>query len=515
MPLRFSFSQPVWRNPSTRRKDTSAGRIGIVVMLSVLVISTLGSIGIILYNTDSPTLSASVPPAWDRRKGKRKPDPWTAEQIRQPIGKRPGSLIPPSDQNQTNPPEAVSPPDAEAAAPAESFLPVRIPDAPSSPGPSLQSTVMRNVTQEETAPEQEISIRHITFRPENESEGERLLIQANRFFQPVVFGLEGTNPYGEHDRIVVDITGIPAIPSDIAPVVKKGRLVRDVRHHYYGKECRLRIVLDLAPAAGYEVSQTFFTEQNLYTLSVMEVKHPPITTKNVSTSRPGKSSEPAVPASVPSALSENAGYDTSGTQGSPLLRTTPRNLTENDIRSALLKHGFYSTCGIYNAEYCNPDGNYTNRYFDCLEGALCDEATGLMWEKGGSERPLTWDEAGSYIADLNRHRVGGYGDWRLPTIEELLSLMESSWQNGGLFIDDRFEAAPRTCWSGDIRGPGKAWKANFHLGYVVDSLTEERNWVRAVRTLEPALPGSTASPKSASASEEPRGGPVMADRGRK
>ncbi len=375
MPSRFSFSQPIWRNPSTRRKDTSAGRIGIVVMLSVLTISTLGSIGIILYHTDSPTFSVSDLPGWERREGERKPDHWTAEQVRQPIGERPGSIIPPSDQNQSNPPEAVSPPDAEATAPAESPLPVLTPDAPSRARPSLQSTAIRNVTQEETAPEQEISIRNITFRPEDESEGERLLIQADRFFQPLVFGLEGTNPYGEHDRIVVDITDIPAMPSDIAPVVKKGRLVRNVRHHYYSKERRLRIVLDLAPAAGYEVSQTFFTEQNLYTLSVMEVKHPPIKAKNVSASQPGKRSEPAVPASVPSALSANVGSDKTGPQDSPLLRTTPRNLTEKDIRSALLKHGFYSTCGIYNAEYCNPDGKYTNRYFDCLEGAVCDEAT--------------------------------------------------------------------------------------------------------------------------------------------
>jgi len=39
----------------------------------------------------------------------------------------------------------------------------------------------------------------------------------------------------------------------------------------------------------------------------------------------------------------------------------------------------------------------------------------LMWSKE-SEDMMTWDDAMEYAKNL---RLGGYDDWRLPTIEEL------------------------------------------------------------------------------------------------
>jgi hypothetical protein len=127
--------------------------------------------------------------------------------------------------------------------------------------------------QEQKIPEQAVVIQRVTLLPGNDSECDRLLIRADRFFEPLVFGMEGANPYGERNRIVLDITGVFALPFHIDPVIQKGRLVRDIRHHFYRGESRLRLVLDLAPAEGYEVTQRFYEEQNLYSLSIMEIKH--------------------------------------------------------------------------------------------------------------------------------------------------------------------------------------------------------------------------------------------------
>jgi len=342
-----------------------------------------------------------------------------------------------------------------------------------------------------------VQIRAITLRPPDGSGKERLLIQADRFFEPVVFGLEGANPYGEDARIVVDIPGARP-PAGEQPVsIRGGRLVRDVRTHYDDSTGKLRVVLDLAPAAGYAASQAFFEKQNLYCLSVTA---PPPQSERGAEERPSPQSAPAV---VPPDM---LAMHTPARRAAGPLRSRAAVLDEDRVRAMFQEHGFYSTCGIYNARYCNQEGDFANRLRECGSGLICDDATGLMWERSGSDQPMTWDEAAAHVRDRNRREAGGNDDWRLPTLEELLSLMERSWGDGGLYVSDLFDAAPRSCWSGDTRGDARAWKVNYHLGYAVDAPVEERNWVRAVRSIDPAstLAGGTPS------SSDPAETPVMA-----
>jgi len=37
---------------------------------------------------------------------------------------------------------------------------------------------------------------------------------------------------------------------------------------------------------------------------------------------------------------------------------------------------------------------------------------------------MTYEKVQAYIAQLNRANFGGYSDWRLPTLEEAMCLME-------------------------------------------------------------------------------------------
>jgi len=48
-----------------------------------------------------------------------------------------------------------------------------------------------------------------------------------------------------------------------------------------------------------------------------------------------------------------------------------------------------------------------------------DEATGLCWQNPVGSEPYTWDEAMSYCDGLVQ---GGCDDWRMPMIQELISL---------------------------------------------------------------------------------------------
>jgi len=68
------------------------------------------------------------------------------------------------------------------------------------------------------------------------------------------------------------------------------------------------------------------------------------------------------------------------------------------------------------------DANHTGnqpQYRDHADGTVSDLVTGLMWQKTPGEK-MTFDEAQRSASTC---RVGGYKDWRLPTIKELYSLI--------------------------------------------------------------------------------------------
>jgi hypothetical protein len=58
-------------------------------------------------------------------------------------------------------------------------------------------------------------------------------------------------------------------------------------------------------------------------------------------------------------------------------------------------------------------------YQDNGDGTVTDLNTGLMWQQTPDFTRYTYDEALEYVENLE---IGGYDDWRLPTIKELYSL---------------------------------------------------------------------------------------------
>jgi uncharacterized caspase-like protein len=165
------------------------------------------------------------------------------------------------------------------------------------------------------------------------------------------------------------------------------------------------------------------------------------------------------------------------------LRREPVDLSSEAVQTLLLEHGFYATCWTYNGDFCNPDGEFINNYKDNGNGTVTDRRTGLMWQKAGSPKLVTWPQADNYVKQLNKERFAGHEDWRLPTVAELASLMERSWLNVDLFLDPVFSSGEKYCWSADTKGVERAWKANFHLGFFLDFPMSEENSVRAVRTV--------------------------------
>jgi hypothetical protein len=55
------------------------------------------------------------------------------------------------------------------------------------------------------------------------------------------------------------------------------------------------------------------------------------------------------------------------------------------------------------------------------EGMYLDPQASLMWTIQDNGKNINWHEANEYAKQL---RLGGYSDWRLPTIEELEKLYD-------------------------------------------------------------------------------------------
>jgi len=115
---------------------------------------------------------------------------------------------------------------------------------------------------------------------------------------------------------------------------------------------------------------------------------------------------------------------------------------------------------------------------------VIDYATGLMWHQSGSSNSMQWDKAKQWVRDLNSRGYAGYHDWRLPTLEDAASLLESI-KRDGLYIDSVFSNNQEWSWTGDEYDSEAAWSITFGLGGVYrDDVVDDDNGVRPVRSIK-------------------------------
>ncbi len=123
-----------------------------------------------------------------------------------------------------------------------------------------------------------------------------------------------------------------------------------------------------------------------------------------------------------------------------------------------------------------------NDFKDNGNGTITDHATGLTWQKSGSPDYLYYKDSSGYIEGLNRNKFAGHSDWRLPTVDELKSLLMPKKQSNNIYISLIFNEKQRWCWTSDKRTSGGMWRVNFDLGSV--SCYHDLNYVRAVRSIQ-------------------------------
>jgi hypothetical protein len=148
------------------------------------------------------------------------------------------------------------------------------------------------------------------------------------------------------------------------------------------------------------------------------------------------------------------------------LRSQPRTLTINDVKTMLFKYNFYD-------KDFNEEGHFINDFLAHGDGTVTDRATGLMWLV---EAPAIKVEYGEYwsIDDVlkffNGNRFAGYSDWRIPTIEEIASILDP--KGDALLIPSVFRSPQsRVYLSADtrmdtLRGFRTHWMVYFDRGII-------------------------------------------------
>ena len=97
--------------------------------------------------------------------------------------------------------------------------------------------------------------------------------------------------------------------------------------------------------------------------------------------------------------------------------------------------------------------------------AVLDKETGLVWEKSPDTTTRVWANAISYAYSKN---VGGRGGWRLPTVEELRSLIDPTQSNPALPSGHPFTNVQSDYWSSTnyVHDASLAWVVRFGDGFV-------------------------------------------------
>ena len=111
-----------------------------------------------------------------------------------------------------------------------------------------------------------------------------------------------------------------------------------------------------------------------------------------------------------------------------------------------------------------------------------DAATGLQWQYGGSEFPLDWTGAHTFIDALNARRWAGHDDWRLPTVAELLTILRPPPTGTDYCLAPEFAPHHKRLWSCDRRTYTSAWYVSLEMGFVAWQDRTFANHVKAVRS---------------------------------
>ena len=152
-------------------------------------------------------------------------------------------------------------------------------------------------------------------------------------------------------------------------------------------------------------------------------------------------------------------------------------LSESNVKEMIIEKNFYD-------RDLNKNGKGINHnYIKDRNGEIIyDLETGLVWQQSGSDGYKNYKNAKNYIKRLNIDQFVGYHDWRLPTLEEAISLIQPFRSKNGLYIDPIFSGLQRWIWTSNNYSNNSAWVVSFSKGFCEFNRMVTFIYIRAVRS---------------------------------
>lgn len=153
-------------------------------------------------------------------------------------------------------------------------------------------------------------------------------------------------------------------------------------------------------------------------------------------------------------------------------------INDNEIEPLIKKWNFFD-------RELNPEGRFENCFVATEhDEIIVDLRTRLMWQSGGidigSIRHIQRE-----IGKTNEKKFGGYSDWRLPTMEEAMSLMSSKKNEKSIYLNSCFSKEQPFVFVDAQRKPGGYWFVDFKQGRAFwSSGTIPGGFGRLVRSLD-------------------------------
>jgi len=118
---------------------------------------------------------------------------------------------------------------------------------------------------------------------------------------------------------------------------------------------------------------------------------------------------------------------------------------------------------FFEAEH-NPEGGFGNHFVDTGDGlTIVDQKTNLMWQRAGlditSVRTMIRN-----IKKLNEAGFAGHNDWRMPSIEEAMSIMDPRKNEKGTYLNPCFSKEQPFVFVAAKRKPGGYWFVDYKQG---------------------------------------------------